>query len=176
MQFETNNKGRLMSSASPISFLRRNRFMQWSEVNFGKHKGKSLPQILFNDADWFFHAYENGYFSGVLAQEAHELYRKARSIPVPQRDGQQMLVEYVIHQELRTENQKFGTMRLIGDGPGLERLFVSSSIDFYLPRQYAKYDKTGYKNFVFALKMIFFGNPSHRMNRQACEDFFNNLN
>jgi hypothetical protein len=37
-------------------------------------------------------------------------------------------------------------------------------------------DKTGYKNFVFALKAILFGDRSRRMNRRACEAFFNEDN
>ena len=147
--------------------------MTWTAIGFGKHSGKTLPQIIFNDADWFFHAYEKGYFKGVLAQEAHELYRRARSIKVPSRNGQKMLVEYVIHRDLQSRKEKFGTMRLIADGTGLERLIVSPRIDFYVPRSYAQYDKTGYKNFVSLLKAILFGDPSHRMNRRACEAFFN---
>jgi hypothetical protein len=147
--------------------------MEWTVINFGKHIGKTLPQIMFNDADWFFHAYENGYFKGILVQEAHDLYRRARSIRVPSRNGQKMLIEYVIHRDLQSRKEIFGTMRLIADGPGLERLIVSPRIDFYVPRSYAHYDKTGYKNFVSALKAVLFGNPSRRMNRKACEGFFN---
>lgn len=147
--------------------------MVWTAIGFGKHKGKSLPQIIFQDADWFFHAYENGYFKAVLSQEAHKLYRRARSIRVPSRNGHKMLIEYVMHRDLQSQRKKFGTMRLIADGPGLEGLRVSTRIDFYVPRSYAQYDKTGYKNFVFALKAILFGDRSHRMNRRACEAFFN---
>ena len=147
--------------------------MKWTVIGFGKHSGKSLPQIIFNDADWFFHAYENGYFKGLLAQEAHALYCRARSIRVPSRNGQKMLIEYVIHRDFHSREEKFGTMRLIADGPGLECLNVSSKIDFYVPRSYSPYDKTGYKNFVSTLKAILFGNPSRRMNRRACENFFN---
>ena len=142
--------------------------MNWTIANFGKYRGKSLPQIIFKDADWLFHLYENDYFNGTLAQEANELYRRARSIRVPSRNGQKMLVEYLFHPD-----GKFGTMQLIPDGSDLGRLNVASSIDFYVPRSYSDFDKTGYKNFVFALKAILFRNPSHRMNRRACEAFFN---
>ena len=148
--------------------------MEWTEVNFGKQKGLTLPQIIFKDADWFFHAYENGFFKGAYAQEARELYRRARSIKVPQRNGQLMVVEYVTHYDSRSQIEKFGTMRLITNGSGLEGLNVAQSIDFYVPRSYATYDKTGYKNFVSALKAILFDNSSRRMNRWACEKFFYN--
>jgi hypothetical protein len=143
--------------------------MNWTTINFGKHKGKTLPQIIFDDADWFFYAYENGYFKNGLAYEAFELYRRARSIRVPQKNGQKMLVEYIIHKP----TGKFGMMRLIPDGTDLEHLNVSPVIDFYLPRAYAGYDKTGYKSFVLALKTILFGSQSHRMSKRAREEFFN---
>jgi hypothetical protein len=143
--------------------------MIWTTIDFGKHKGKSLPQIIFKDADWFFHAYENDYFKGVQAREVNELYRRARSIKVPQRNGQKMLIEYFTHY-----NGKFGMIQLIPAGPDLGRLNVASSIDFYMPKSHSPHDKTGYKNFVFSLKAILFGDPSRRMNRRACEDFFNN--
>ncbi len=147
--------------------------MNWTIINFGENKGKSIPQIIFMDGDWFFHAYENDYFKGTQANEAQKIYRRARSIRVPLRNGQKMLVQYVFHQDRKSKRLKFATMHLIPDGPDLRRPNVASSIDFYVPRSCYKFDKTGYKNFVFALKEILFGNPSHRMNRRACEDFFN---
>jgi hypothetical protein len=169
-----NEKGVPLVGGLPFNFFqRRNKIMYWTKLNFGKHKGKTLPQVILKDADWFFHAYKNSFFKGVLAQEADELYRRARSIRVPSINGEKMLVEYTIHREGRSGRVKFGTMQLIADGSGLENLKVAPSIDFYVPRLYAPYDKTGYRNFVVALKTILFGNPSHRMNRKACEDFFN---
>ena len=146
--------------------------MEWTVIGVGKHGGKSLPQIIFNDADWFFHAYENGYFKGPADVEARELYRRARSIKIPQRNGQKMLVEYLFHSGGGNGSGKFGTMRLIADGPGLGHLNVSHVIDFYVPRSMARYDKTGYKYFVATLKAILWGDPSKRMNRRACEAFF----
>ena len=46
--------------------------MAWTELNFGKHAGKSLPQILFADPDWFFWAVDNNVFANrpALSQEA----------------------------------------------------------------------------------------------------------
>ena len=142
--------------------------MVWTTITFGKHKGKTLPQVIFDDADWFFYAYEQGYFKNGLAQEAREVYRRARSIRIPEQDGQKMLVEYVIHKP----NGKFGTMGLIPVGFQPGHYNVSSVIDFYKPRSLVPYDKTGYKHFVLALKAIMFGNHSHRLSKQDREDFF----
>lgn len=148
--------------------------MEWLTVGFGKYQGKSLPQIIFTDADWFFNGYEKGYFRKDHADEAAEIYRRARAIKVPQRNGQKMAVEYIIHRTGEKGIKKFGTMQVIPYGPDSRRPNVSAVIDFYKPRSLMRNDKTGYKNFVFALKAILFGNRSQRMNRRACEKFFNN--
>ena len=46
------------------------------KVDFGKHKGKTLPQILCSDPDWFFWAMENNVFrnKGALQSEAKDLH------------------------------------------------------------------------------------------------------
>jgi len=142
--------------------------MKWTPLNFGKYEGKTLPQVMFKDPDWFFHGDEKGYFKNGQAHEAREIYCRSRSIKVPQRDGQKMRAEYIIH----NPNGKFGTFRLIEDGPGLQHLYTMPVIDFYVPRSCSDYDKYGYENFLFALKGILFGNNSRRMSRKACEEFF----
>ncbi len=73
--------------------------MAWTPLNFGKYKGKSLPQVLFADPDWFFWAVENAVFENRpgLKTEADDLNRKARNIRIPGSDGVRRLVEYVIH-------------------------------------------------------------------------------
>ena len=58
--------------------------MKWTAIGFGKHAGKTLPQIIFDDADWFFWAYEKQAFKGIQAREAQEIYRRSRSIRVPE--------------------------------------------------------------------------------------------
>jgi hypothetical protein len=151
-----------------IFFAEEDSAMNWTTLNFGKHRGKTLPQIIFDDADWFFNGWENGYFKNSLAFEAREIYRRARSIRTPEKYGRRMLVEYTIHKP----DGKFGMMSLIPDTPGLEHLRVSSVIDFYVPRLCFGHDKTGYRNFVSNLKTILFGKKSYRMNKQAREDFF----
>ena len=45
----------------------------WSTLEIGKHAGRSLPQILFSDPDYFFWAVEKKIFQGRLATEAAEL-------------------------------------------------------------------------------------------------------
>jgi hypothetical protein len=142
--------------------------MKWTTIGFGKHKGRTLPEVIFDDADWFFWAYEEDIFKGALGREVREVYRRARAVRIPEQDGQRMLVEY----RFEPRSGKFATMFLIPDGPIFERQTVSSVIDFCVPRSCASYDKSGCKNLVFAFKAIYFGNQSHRLSKQAREDFF----
>jgi hypothetical protein len=141
--------------------------MNWTTIGFGKHKGKTLPQVMFKDPDWFFYLYQKGAFKGALAREADDIICKARRVKVPTRNGQQMFVKYIIHHK-----GKFGTMELVPSGQTYGLSNVSEVIDFAVPWQMARYDKLGYKNFLSAFKAIVFGNASCRMSKKACAVFF----
>ena len=68
----------------------------WSTLNFGKHSGKSLPQVLFADPDWFFWAVEKGVFGdrALLKKESELLRRRARNIKIPASRHPDPVVEY----------------------------------------------------------------------------------
>ena len=147
--------------------------MDWTTIRFRKFTSKSLPQLIFEDADFFFHAYENYYFDGNQEQEAEELYRKARSIRVPPRNGKKMLVKYFSYYDRNPKKKKkFLMMKLIPDGSDPGRHKISSWIDFYVPRSHSHFDKTGYENFVMGLKSILFNNPVLRMYSHNWQEFF----
>ena len=48
--------------------------MHWSAVPFGKYKGKTFPEIIVQDPDWFFWVLPKLY--GKLAEEAKSWRRK----------------------------------------------------------------------------------------------------
>ena len=73
---------------------KRDKFMRWTTLNFGKHVGKSLPQIILSDADWFFWAYGRDVFKGRLSIEAEDLASKATRIKIPKSDPENWQVEY----------------------------------------------------------------------------------
>ena len=82
---------RLRRKSSRLS-RRRVRDMHWSVVPFGKYEGKTLPEIIVRDPDWFFWTLPNLY--GTLAEEAQELARRARAIKTPRRGRRHLEVEY----------------------------------------------------------------------------------
>ena len=59
---------------------------------FGKYKGKTLPEIIVIDLDWFYWALPKLY--GKIAEEAQDLARKARAIKIPNPDRKKLEVEY----------------------------------------------------------------------------------
>ena len=150
--------------------------MEWTKVNFGSKKGMTLPQVMFKDPDWFFWAYEKNAFQvqGVLAREAKEIYRKAQKIKIPQRNGEKMVVEYIIDKT----TEKFGTMQIVPESrpyhKGSSTFFRSDVIDMSIPRQIYPGDKFGNQNFILALKIILFGNTSYKMTKRRCGEFFEN--
>jgi hypothetical protein len=66
--------------------------MTWTTVNFGKHRGKTLPQIILSDPNWFFWAATILY--GPLMAEAARLVMRARNIKIPKSNPKKWAVEY----------------------------------------------------------------------------------
>jgi hypothetical protein len=66
--------------------------MSWSVVPFGRYTGKTLPEIVVLDLDWFFWVLPKLY--GRLGAEARDLARKARAIKIPKEHRRKCEVEY----------------------------------------------------------------------------------
>ena len=66
--------------------------MSWSTMPFGKYKGKTLPEIIVSDLDWFYWALPKLY--GKLEAEAQDLAQKVRVIKIPSPDRKKLEVEY----------------------------------------------------------------------------------
>jgi hypothetical protein len=148
--------------------------MAWSIITFGKHEGKTLPQVMFSDPDWFFWAYEEKVFDrkGALKKQADEIYRKATRIIPPQDGLEPLVVEHVIHHP----TNKYAHFELVPESRprhiGSSATFREKLLDMSVPRKIAKYDKLGCKSLVGSLKHYFFNSESARMTRERCEAFF----
>ena len=146
--------------------------MPWTAVTFGKHRGRTLPQIIFRDPDWFFWAMENGALRArALATEAARLNRLARNIRIPTGpDGGRRVALFIIH-------PAYGRFDHLELAP-IERKGLSTStlrrdrIDLSLPRTISGgMDKTGAARLIADVKGYLFGS-SARMTRTRCETFF----
>lgn len=148
--------------------------MSWSEIYFGKHKGKTLPQVVFSDPDWFFWAIDHGVFTGkgVLENEAKEIKKKATSIRIPQKGSKELVAEYGLHPSNRT----FCDLEIVPKSrpphEGSTETFRSPVIDLSVPRQIKDYDKLGCRILISTVKFYLFGDPKRQMTKKRCEGFF----
>jgi hypothetical protein len=147
--------------------------MQWTTLTFGKHKGKTLPQVFWTDPDWLLWFHDKGEAYGPLKTEADAVYRRARNIRIPRKDGKEWVIDY--HTDPRSG--KFCSMTFINKETIPDSPFTSFTdyIDFYVPKALAggNMDKTGYLNFLKDVKAFLFGNASVHMTKEKCEGFFN---
>jgi hypothetical protein len=166
--------------------------MKWTTLTFGKHKGKTLPQIIWSDPDWYFWFHDKGEAYGSLKKEAEAIYARARNIRIPRlkkeaeaiyararniriprKDGKEWVIDY--HTDPRSG--KFGAMTFINKEtiPNSPFSGFADHIDFYVPKALAggNMDKTGYTAFLRDVKAFLFGNASEYMTKEKCEEFFN---
>jgi hypothetical protein len=151
--------------------------MHWTVLSFGKHSGKSLPQVLFSDPDWFFWAMDEGVFDKrpTLKAEADLLSYRAKHIKPPATKFPDPKVEYVIHRP----SMKFSHFEIVPSDRephvGSSPTWRSDAIDMSFPRRMSSYDKTGCKSLVLSLKHHFFGSKSARVTKERAEAFFDDL-
>ncbi|WCK69395.1 hypothetical protein [Agrobacterium tumefaciens] len=148
--------------------------IMWSEMPIGKYKGKTLPQLLLTDPDYFFWAMEqDDFFRGGLAKQAADILRKARRIKIPKPDPANWRVEYFL-----TPDGKFAHFDIVeadrAPHVGSSRTSRSPTLDFAYVRQTRDYDKLGYKHFIKSFKYFYFGSSDVRLNKAKCEAFFDN--
>jgi hypothetical protein len=146
----------------------------WTRLPFGKHRGKTLPQVLLTDPDWFYWAaVQNTIFWGPLAQEAADLAAKAARLKIPKRNRKKWAVEYVFDRDGRFERWdivKADSWMHRGSGYR-ER---SDCLDLFTVAERKTYDKGGNKKLIRGFRRLYFGSASARMTERRCEAFFDN--
>ena len=146
--------------------------MTWTIIDFGKHQGKTLPEIVLKDPDWFFWAVEHNVFATpALKAEAADICRKATRIRIPAAAGSGSKVEYVIHPGV----EKLADVIVVpadqtaNDGVGS---IYRDYFDLSMARKIAPYDKTGGKIMLRAIKLYVFGKANAYLTQARCEAFF----
>ena len=148
--------------------------MPWSLIPFGQFKGRTLPQVVFSDPDWFFWTIEGGDFTwrGSLGFEAQLIASKARRIRIPDNANGRLVAEYVID----PGTKRFSDLRIV---PSEQLLHEGGSvverkplIDLSASRRLAEYDKRGGQILLSCVREILFGKPSARLTRKRTEEFF----
>jgi hypothetical protein len=141
--------------------------MHWSPVTFGRYKGKTLPEIIVRDPDWFFWILPNLY--GKLAEEAQELARKARAIKIPKRYGKHLEVEY----RFETGHRFCGFRFVKADGRRSRWTIRFPYLDLRWPLRGKKYNKQAVRIMIRDFRRNYFGEDK-RLTKERCEKFFSN--
>jgi hypothetical protein len=142
--------------------------MAWTVLTFGKHQGKTLPQIVLSDPDWFFYMLPR--FYGRLADEAQEIARKARAIKVPALNGKARAVEYWYEEGPRFVGFGF----VDANCPRHNNWgYIMPYLDLSWVRRGKAYDKRGSKCLIRDFRRKYFG-PNTRLTKERCEAFFDN--
>jgi hypothetical protein len=147
--------------------------MCWATLNFSKHAGKTLPEIILSDADWVFWAVNKGVFKGRLVKQAEELVQKARNIKIPKRRPKRWQVEYTYE-----DSGGFCGFRFVeADSPwpcGPRSIRRLPYLDLFCIRRKA-YDKRGCRNLLRDFRYNYFGDNT-RLTKRRCQEFFSNEN
>jgi len=141
--------------------------MSWSAVPFGKYQGKTLPEIIVRDADWFFWILPKLY--GKLADEAEELARKARAIKIPNPHRKRLEVEYQYEMDHRFCGFAFVDANTARYSRWSTR-FPYLNLSLPLRR---KYDKRAGRIMIRDFRTHYFGERK-RLTKRRCEEFFSN--
>ena len=143
-------------------------YMTWSQLKFGKHEGKSLPQIILRDPDWFFWAVGNGIFRAGIDDEAAEIARKSCHIKIPKPHPENWRIEYKF-----TYDDKSAGFSIIDEKSAAypsENSKISTHLDLSLPRRMNKYDKFGNQLILKNFRDYYFDGAS--ITKDRAERFF----
>jgi hypothetical protein len=139
--------------------------MHWSTVRFGKYEGKTLPEIIVRDADWFFWALPKLY--GKLAKEGQELARKAQAIKIPKGHRRKLEVEY----RFDVDNRFCGFAFVKAESWHSQWTMRLPHLDLAWPLRGKKYNKRAGRILRRDFRSNYFGEHK-RLTKERCEKFF----
>jgi hypothetical protein len=141
--------------------------MTWTAISFGKHRGKTLPQIILDDPLWFFWVLPKLY--GRLKIEADDVARKASKIGIPRRNRRKWCVEFRFEHGHRFSGFDIVRVDSFANSKWSIRL---PYLDWSLPRSFKAYDRQGYRNLIRDFRKLYFNDRN--LTKKRCEVFFDN--
>jgi hypothetical protein len=150
-------------------------------LRFGKHKGRTVEWLFFNDPGYVYWMVEQGidkdtkWFNVHQQSEFEALIRKASHIRIPgicswcrQEPVTRMFL--TVHTSGGLACVDFDCDNCAPEGRGS----VALPPGFWTPDFFRNYDKTGAKFLVDAIKSRMFGSRSHRMTEKRITEFWSN--
>jgi hypothetical protein len=145
--------------------------MRWTTLNFGRHAGRSLPEIILADVDWFFWALNKDVFLGRLAKEAEKLVQRATAIKISKPNPKHWQVEY----SYDDTGGFSGFCFIKANIPlycGSRAIRLLPYLDLSYARGRKAYDKRGCRKLLRDFRYHYFGKHT-RLTKRRCKDFFN---
>jgi len=142
--------------------------MTWTPLRFGKHEGKTLPQIVLSDADYFYWGLGKGLFRGRQDEEAAEIAAKSCCIKIPKPVPKNWRIQYQF-----TYDDKYAGFSIIDEKSAAhspENSKISTHLDLSLPRRMKKYDKFGNELMLGDFRDYYFDGAS--LTKDRAERFF----
>jgi hypothetical protein len=147
--------------------------MSWTMLPFGRYTGKTLPEIIVRDLDWFFWMAPKLY--GKLGAEARDLARKLRAVKIPRRLGKKLEVEYRYEFDSGSVlGSRFcGFAFVKGEARPSRWTTQLPHLDLSWPLRTKKYDKRAGRILIRDFRLHYFGKHK-RLTKKRCEKFFTN--
>jgi hypothetical protein len=141
--------------------------MIWSKLNFGKNVGRTLPQVVLSDPNWFFWAHRKGIFYGRLAIEAKIVAARATHIRIPKPHRKRWQVEYHWDREGRFLGFDFVKTKSSFYHPLFNRL---PHLDLAYIRRGSVHDIRDCRQLIRDFRYLYF--EGLNLTKGRCEEFF----
>jgi hypothetical protein len=141
--------------------------MRWATLTFGKHTGKTIPEIILSDADWFCWA----------VNKADSMIRLQSLSKGPERSKSPNVIRnWQVEYSYDDTGGFCGFQFVKADTPLPYRsrsIRRSPYLDLSYVRRGKAYDKRGCRNLLRDFRHHFFGDNT-RLTKRRCQQFFSN--
>ena len=141
---------------------------EWLKLDFGKHEGKTLPQVALSDPDYFFWAVSHRIFRDPLTEQADEIAAKATRIKIPKPDPEHWRIKYQFSYDDKFQN--FSIIPAKDADLHSSHAIIGPCLDLSVPRSFKRYDKFGYSHLLKKFREVFFEGAN--LTKERCENFF----
>ncbi len=145
----------------------------WLPLTFGKHEGKTLPQVALTDPDWLFWAEGDGILVRFRVPRAVELCFRARNIRISDGTRGARVADYVLNSSGKLSHVEVGYANEMNrsEDRGVVR---RPGLDLSVAHAIAGRDKLGAERILKALSVhVFKPMGWARVTKERGESFFN---
>lgn len=170
--------------------------VEWSVLKEGIHKGKSLPELFFNETEWFMESCNRGHFDGTIHQwDKRLMFLDLVNVRIPLEGNQKVhyLLDWrdltlsgfelanppIITSDAKAMQQSL-ISSLVENGPmwqldveRLKRHLWSDTLNFNFPYWW-NFRDGAYENIMRSYKKLYLGDQDIILDRKWCEEFFMN--